>query len=104
MAQPERTFRRRRAAASYPAVESNVVMVAACGDEGRLELLRSAHIIEADDVRIKIDGFLNVAHIKMHVADTRLARKALVKSVVLAQMRKQGVQVQRFPTIAHRAV
>ena len=67
VAQPHRVRRRRRDARTAPDVESEVVVIAARGQERRPG--EDGHLLEAERVAIEGEPSLEVADMKVHVAD-----------------------------------
>jgi hypothetical protein len=61
-------WRRRRAPFRLPGVEADVVVVAACGDEGRL-LAVALHQAEAEHIAVEGECTVDVRHLEMNVAD-----------------------------------
>src|SRR5262245_58119946 len=56
-------LRRWRSTASLPGVESEMMVISACGDERRLESFCHTHDIESDHAVIKIHGLIHITDV-----------------------------------------
>ncbi len=81
-----------------------MVVVSASRDESGLESRGEAHYIEADHTVIKVHRLLHIAHMQVNMSQARFRRNGLIQRIILFQVAKQGLHIQRFAAIARCSV
>src|SRR4051812_41931608 len=92
------------AAATFPGVKTDVMMVTAGADEERTHPLHVDHDIESQDTVIEIAGPRNISDAEVHVSDPRSFSETGPWSRVGGRFIDQRVQVERIGRHLYLAV